>query len=192
MLDAKKKNNPTCPHLGLTCIYELFCALPCVPVFAFCIEWTCSLWTGDALTLAPCSYCAHKWFKITPFLLRAYLHPFPYHHLPRVEPSESHKLTLILNCQGGKMGYLNFVKDFVVFSCGISAAVRQWTYKSPDSWILWPAQIESKSYIFHNIPSCPFASIFHSFSAVLFLCHLSPPHISGSLFYLDPLILPSC
>lgn len=169
MLDAKKiikkKNNSTCQHLGLTCIFELFFALLCVPVFAVCTKWTCSLWTGDALTLTPRSYCARKLFKITLLLLWVCLHTFPYHHLlsdcslitrnyiwmERVDLSE--KLTLILICQGGKMGYLHFKKDFVVFCCGILAAVRQWTYKSPDSWVFWSAEIVSKSYVFYNIPT---------------------------------------
>lgn len=153
----KKKNIPTCQHPGWTCIFELFHVLLCMPVFAFCVKLTCSLWTGDALTLTPCSYCAHKWFKIIPFLLWVYLHTFPYDRLlcdcslitrnyiwmEQVELIERHKLTLILNCQGGKMGYLNLEKDFVVFCYGIFVAVRQWTYKSPDSWIFWSAQIES-------------------------------------------------
>lgn len=41
------------------------------------------------------------------------------------------------------MGYLNLEKDFVVFCCAIFAAVRRWTYKSPDSCIYWSAEIES-------------------------------------------------
>lgn len=35
-------------------------------------------------------------------------------------------------------------------------------------------------------------SIIQYFSAFLYLCHRSPRHISGSLFYLYPLIPPSC
>lgn len=111
--------------------------LLCISVFAVCTKWTCSLWTGDALTLTPCSYCAHRLFKITLFPLWVYLHTFPYHHLlsdcslitrnyiwmERVDLSE--KLTLILICQGGKIGYLHFKKDFLVFCCGILAAVSE-------------------------------------------------------------------
>lgn len=185
--------------------FEWFHALLCAPALAFCIELTWSLWTGDALTLTPCSYCACKWFKITAFLFWVYWHTFPYVHLSDcnlitsnyiwmegVELCERHKLTLILNCQGGKMGYLNLEKNFVVFCCAVfflqsdnePITIRFLHLPVGSDWI-------NVAYISQH-SGCPFVSIFHYFSAVLFLCHLSPPHISGSLFHSDPFILPFC
>lgn len=174
---------------------------------SFCIRQSYSVATADILTLALFSYCACIWLQNRSHpVLSVFTHISMCSSPIWLQPNHE---KLHLNAEGGteweayvdtnfKLSgredgmFQNMEKDFVVFL--LWYFLLQSNNEPINHMILagifWPFTVKRASVSQHS--HCPFASIFQYFSAVLFLCHASPPHISGSLFYLNPLILPSC